>query len=118
MTRNVEAIKKQEKILREKLFLKTGDLLNQLLQYVPTSTVVLVNDTAIKVICGADGKKSLLINNRPLATADDCEWVIENFTALHDKVEELMNPEAEELITVIEKTEELIRRVENLTEGA
>ncbi|EEG77993.1 hypothetical protein [Dethiobacter alkaliphilus] len=116
MTKNLDAIKKQERDLREKLFAKTGELLDQILKYVPTRTVLLVNSMPVKVIAGADGRKSLLINNRPLSTADDCEWVIENYSVLTQAVNEHMDPEAEEIIKVIEKTEDLIKKVDNLTQ--
>ena len=118
MSKNIEAIKKQEKILRETLFIKTTELLNHVLTYVPTSTVLLVNDVTTKVICGSDGKKSLLMNNHPFSTASDCEWVIESFDALLQAVEELMSPEAEEMLKIIKKTEDLIKKVDDLTPEA
>ena len=113
---NIEAIKRQEKKLRETLFSKTADLLNNTLMYVPTSSVLLVNETTTRVICGSDGKKSLLISSRPLSSAGDCEWVIENFSALKQAVDELLSPEAEEILRVIEKTEDLIRKVDDINQ--
>jgi hypothetical protein len=117
MRKNLDAIKSQEKVMREKLLLKTTDLLNKLLVYVPTGTVLFVNEIPVKVICGADGSKSLLIGNKPLSTLRDCEWVIENFDTLSQAVDEAMNPKAEEILKVIEKTEDLIKKVDELTPG-
>lgn len=114
--KNIEGIKRQEKMLRETLLAKTAGLLNALLCYVPTNSLLVVNDMTIKVICGSDGMKSLLINNRPLSTPQDCEWVIENYDALTESVHELMNPEVEELMKVIETTEELIKKIDHLSQ--
>ncbi|HZK25615.1 MAG TPA: hypothetical protein VFC74_09565 [Oscillospiraceae bacterium] len=113
--KNLEEIKQKEKSVRETLLFKTTVLLDQLLTYVPTRSILAVNDIPVKVICGYDGQKSLLINKRPLSTADDCEWVIENYEALKQAVEELVNPEAEEIQKVIERAEELIEKVDNIT---
>jgi hypothetical protein len=117
MMKSVEAMKKQEKMLRETLLQKTAILLNQLLCYVPTNSLLLVNGVSIKVICGSEGAKSLLINNRPLSAPEDCQWVIENFAALTAAMEDLMNPEVDELLQAIGKTQELIRKVDHLNEG-
>ncbi|NLZ92576.1 MAG: hypothetical protein GX922_00960 [Firmicutes bacterium] len=117
MTRNIDSIRRQEKQLREKLLLKTYDLLDKLLADVPTRSLLFIGEMPIKVICGADGKKSLLINDRPLSSATDCEWVIENFNQIKQAVDELVNPEAEEILKVIEKTEYLIQRVDELTQS-
>ncbi|MDW7650553.1 MAG: hypothetical protein SCK29_10450 [Bacillota bacterium] len=100
--------------MREKLTVKTANLLNKVLVHVPTRTALLVNDMPLKVICGSDGRKSLLINNRPLSTLEDCEWVIENFEALMQTVDAVMNPEAEQSLKVIEKTKELMNKVDEL----
>jgi hypothetical protein len=118
MMKSIEAIKKQEKILRETLLAKTADLLSTLLRYVPTNSVLVIDDMNIKVIFGPVGGKTLLMNNRPLSTPDDCEWVIENYPALTQAVEELMNPEVEELIRVIGKTENLIQKVDELQKAS
>jgi hypothetical protein len=115
MMKSIDAIRKQEKVLSETLLVKTTDLLNKVLIYVPSNTVLVVNDITVKVIRGSDGKKSLLINNRPLSSSGDCEWVIENISDLTQAVDQLMNPEVEEMLKVIEKTEALIKRVDDLT---